>query len=65
MDKIMVNSDKYNGQYVAIKSAEDNSIIGSGNTPEDALNQAKGNGFETPFLIYVPEENLVHIYCAG
>lgn len=65
MDKIMVNSDKYNGQYVAVKSAEDNTVIGYGNTPEEALSKAKEKGIATPFLFYVPEENLVQIYHVG
>jgi hypothetical protein len=64
MDKVMVNSYKYNGQYVAIKSAQDNTVIGSGTTPEEALNDAKEKGITDPFLLYIPEENLVHIYYA-
>lgn len=62
MEKVLVNSDKYNGQYVAIKSVADNTIIGSGNTPEEALNEALKKGIKSPFLLYVPEEGLVHIY---
>jgi len=62
MEKVLVNSDKYNGQYVAIKSATDNTIIGSGNTPEEALNKALRKGIKNPFLLYVPDEGLVHIY---
>ncbi|MBI4651655.1 hypothetical protein HY745_10300 [Candidatus Desantisbacteria bacterium] len=62
MEKVLVNSDKYNGQYVAIKSATDNTIIGSGNTPEEALNKALRKGIKNPFLLYVPDEGIVHIY---
>jgi len=62
MEKILVNSDKYDGQYVAMVSAEDNTIVGSGTTPEEALNEAKKEGIETPFLFYVPDKDLVHIY---
>jgi hypothetical protein len=65
MARVLVNSDKYNGQYVAIKSAEDNTIISSGNTPEEALNKAKEKGIINPFLLYVPDKDLVHIYYAG
>ncbi|MBU4305839.1 MAG: hypothetical protein KJ893_09540 [Candidatus Omnitrophica bacterium] len=62
MEKVLVNSNKYNGQYVAIKSATDSTIAGSGNTPEEALNEAIKKGVKNPFLLYVPEEGLVHIY---
>lgn len=62
MDKILVNSDKYNGEYVAIKNTEDNTIVGSGKSPQEALDEALKNGIKNPFLLYVPEEGLVHIY---
>ena len=63
--KILVNSDKYNGQYVAIKNAEDNTIVGKGATPEKALNEARQKGFKNPFIVYIPNKNLVHIYYVG
>jgi len=62
MEKILVNSNKYDGQYVAMVSADDNTIVGSGNTPEEAINEARKNGIQNPFLLYVPDKNLVHIY---
>ncbi len=62
MEKILVNSNKYDGQYVAMVSAEDNTIVGSGNTPEEAINEARKKGIQNPFLLYVPDKNLVHIY---
>lgn len=65
MNKILVNSDEYNGQYVAIKSVDDNTIIGFGNTPEEALNKAKEKGVTEPFLIYIADKDLVHIYYVG
>jgi hypothetical protein len=65
MEKVLVNSNKYDGQYVAIVSAEDNTVVGSGNTPEEALNQAKKKGIKAPFILYVPDKDVVHIYYAG
>ena len=62
MEKILVNSTKYDGQYVAIISSEDNTVVGAGNTPEEALNEARKKGIENPFLFYVPDKDLVHIY---
>ena len=62
MEKVLVNSNKYNGQYVAMVSAEDNTIVGSGNTPEEAINEARKEGIQNPFLLYVPDKDLVHIY---
>lgn len=65
MEKILVNSTKYDGQYVAIISAEDNTLVGAGNTPEEAFNEAKRKGIENPFLLYVPDKNMVQIYYAN
>ncbi|MCK4419734.1 succinyl-CoA synthetase subunit alpha [Candidatus Aerophobetes bacterium] len=65
MEKVLVNSDKYNGQYVAMVSVEDNTIVGSGNTPEEALKDARKKGIQNPFLLYVPDKDLVHIYYAS
>lgn len=65
MERVLVNSDKYDGKYVAFIGVEDNTIVGSGDTPEDALKEAKGKGFQTPFLFYIPDKNLIHIYYVG
>ena len=64
MEKVLVSSNKYDGQYVAMVSVEDNTIAGSGNTPEEALDEARKNGIQNPFLLYVPDKDLVHIYYA-
>ena len=65
MEKILVNSDEYNGQYVAIISADDNTIVGSGNTPDEALSKAQKKGVQNPFILYVSDKDLVHIYYVG
>ena len=62
MEKIMVNTDKYNGRYVAMKSFDDYTIVGVGDDPEAALKDAKSKGCKEPVLLYVPEKELVHIY---
>jgi hypothetical protein len=64
MEKVLVNSDKYNGKYVAMVSAEDNTIVGSGGTPEEALKAAEEKGVKNPFLFFVPADDSAHIYCA-
>jgi hypothetical protein len=65
MERVLINSDKYTGKYVAIVSAEDNTIIGFGSTPQEALTAAENKGVKNPFLFFVPAEDLVHIYYAG
>ncbi len=62
MEKILVNTNEYNGRYVAMKSFDDNTIIGVGKNPQKALKDAEKNGFKDPVILYVPEENVIHIY---
>ncbi|HYA91593.1 MAG TPA: DUF5678 domain-containing protein [Thermodesulfobacteriota bacterium] len=62
MEKILVTTDEFNGRYVAMKSVDDNTIVGVGDNPEKALREAEGKGFENPILLYIPEKDLVHIY---
>ncbi len=62
MGKVFVTTDEYNGRYVAMKSFDDNTIVGVGDNPEEALKAAEEKGFKNPILLYIPEKDLVHIY---
>jgi hypothetical protein len=62
MERILVTTDEFNGRYVAMKSVEDNTIVGVGDDPEKALREAEEKGFKNPILLYIPEKDLVHIY---
>jgi len=62
MEKLLVSSEEYNGRYVAVKSFDDNTIVGVGDDPERALDDAERKGFKNPVLLYVPERDVVQIY---
>ena len=62
MEKILVSTDEFSGRYVAMKSFEDNTIVGVGDDPEKALKEAEAKGFKNPVLLYISEKDLVHIY---
>jgi len=62
MEQILLDTEKYNGRYVALKSFEDHTVVGVGDDPESALNDARAKGFDSPILLYVPEKEVVHIY---
>lgn len=62
MEKVLVNSDEYNGCYVAMRSFEDHTIIGVGDDPETAMKDALSKGYQDPVLLYIPEKDVVHIY---
>lgn len=62
MEKILVNTDEFNGLYVAIKSFDDNTIVGVGENPEKALKEAETKGFKDVVIVYVPDKDVIHIY---
>jgi len=48
------NREKYAGKYVALHG---NELVGKGKTLREAREQAKENGFQNPFAIFVYSEN--------
>ena len=62
MEKILLQDEKYAGLYVALKSAEDSTVVGSAKDPEDALREAEKKGFQSPILFYVPKRNSIFIH---
>ncbi len=62
MEKILVNTEDYNGRYVAMKNFDDKTIVGVGDDPEKALKDAELKGHKNAVILYVPEKNTVHIY---
>lgn len=62
MEKVLINTDKFNGRYVAMKNFDDKTIVGVGDDPEKALRDAESKGHENAVILYVPEKDTVHIY---
>ena len=62
MENLLVNTNEYNGRYVALKSFEDHSVVGVGDDPESALQDARAKGVEDPVLVYIPAADTVQIY---
>ena len=50
MSQLMLvnNGDKYSGQYVAVKSFSDRSVVSHGTQPAEVLQEAKDKGFDEP-----------------
>jgi len=62
MEKILVTTDEFNGRYVAMVNFDDNTIVGVGDDPEQAIKDAEGKGYKNTVLLYIPEKDVVHIY---
>ena len=65
MEKVLVDTDEYNGLYVAMKSFDDHTIIGAGHDPHKALKDAEKKGVKDPVILYIPEEDVIHIYAVN
>jgi len=62
MEKTLVTTDEFNGRYVAMRSFDDHTIVGAGDDPDSALKEAEAKGIRNPVLLYIPEQDIVHIY---
>ncbi len=56
------DSEKYGGQYVAIKTFQDRNVLTSGSDPVEVYNDAKSKGADDPVVFYVPKKDMVQIY---
>ncbi|HUT55657.1 MAG TPA: hypothetical protein VM658_19865 [bacterium] len=62
MENVMVETDDYNGRYVALKSFEDHTVMGSGLDPAAAFDEARAKGCDDPIIVYIDDPNTVNIY---
>jgi hypothetical protein len=59
---VLVKDEKYEGQYVALKSFSDNTVVASGRTPLSVMKKARAAGVRNPVVILVPHRDVVQIY---
>ena len=59
---VLVEDEKYEGQYVALKSFSDNTVVASGRTPLSVVKKARAAGVKSPVVILVPRRDVVQIY---
>lgn len=62
MIRTLLKSNNYNGKYVAFKDFNDTSVMGEGNTPKEAYDQAVKKGSLNPVITFVPIKGMVQIY---
>ncbi|MEE8360051.1 MAG: DUF5678 domain-containing protein [Candidatus Omnitrophota bacterium] len=62
MIQTVLDNNKFNGRYIAMKSFADHSVIGDGATPEEAYIKATKSGCQNPVITFVPVKGMVQIY---
>jgi hypothetical protein len=62
MTQVLIKDKKYRGRYVAIKDFGKNTVVGDGDTPQEAYEKALHKGCKEPVVIFVPLNDVVQIY---
>lgn len=57
-----ITDTKYAGKYVALASFFDKKVVASGDNPDHVMETAHQKGIDSPILIFVPEQNISHVY---
>ena len=65
MIQTLVNDNRYNGKYIAMKGFRDHTVVGEGSTPKEAYDKALKKGHNDPVIAFVPLKNVVQIYYNG
>ena len=58
----LIRDNSFNGKYVAMKGFNDYTVVGDGNTPQEAYDKAMKKGCKEPVITFVPPTNVVQIY---
>jgi hypothetical protein len=59
-NRTLVPDPRYRGQYVAITSCNDNTVVASGSSWGEVRRDALSRGFNESVVVYVPNEYCVH-----
>lgn len=62
MIQTLLNGTQYNGKYVAMKNFDDHTVVGDGDTPQEAHEKAVKNGCVDPVMTFIPTKGMVQIY---
>lgn len=49
-------SKEYENLFVALKSGTDNTVVGKGKTPLEAINEAEKNGVKEPVITFIAKD---------
>ena len=62
MTQVLIKNNDLAGKYVAFKSFEDSTVIGSGDSPKEAYDEAQREGYKEPVITFVPVKDMAQIY---
>ncbi|MCL4322765.1 MAG: DUF5678 domain-containing protein [Deltaproteobacteria bacterium] len=62
MIQTLIKNNDFAGKYVAMKSFEDSTVVGYGESPKEASDKAKEKGYKEPVIAFLPSKDTVQIY---
>lgn len=60
--QLLIDSEKYQGKYVALRSYTDNTVVAFGDKPEKVIDAAVEAGTEQPVIVYIPKHDMTYVY---
>ena len=60
-NNVLIEKGNYDGEYVAIRSLDDNTVIAHGKDPAEVLKESAKKGYPGPVLFFVPEKDATYI----
>ncbi|MBE0534051.1 MAG: hypothetical protein IH624_00155 [Phycisphaerae bacterium] len=59
-NRTLVTDPEMRGRYVAVVSANDNTVITSGTNRKEVKKRALSQGFALPLIVFVPQGHRTH-----
>ena len=60
--KPIVDSAEYGGNFVAMKSFNEHTVVASGKDPVKVRAQAQEKGCPSPVVMFIPRDDTYHIF---
>lgn len=60
--QVLAEEEKYEGKYVALRSFTDNTVVASGEKPDEVMNKALKIGTVEPVIVFIPVHGVACIY---
>jgi hypothetical protein len=61
-ENVLLKKEEYSGEYVALKSFQDNTVVAHGTIPKEVMREAASKGYSEAVIVFVPENDMTHVY---
>lgn len=61
-EQTLIAEQGYEGEYVALPSFWDRSVVAHGSDPKKVVEQAREAGYENPVIFFIPQNDISLVY---